>query len=80
MGFYDLEGKVPKGTYGDLASISNSIINLLCDFGQSSLPRDIFQSKTELLTSMYPPTKQLPDWLLLTASLLCLALHTLDRN
>lgn len=56
MEFYDLEGKVSKGTYGDLASISNPIINWLCDFGPSSLLRDIFQAKAELLTSANPPT------------------------
>lgn len=79
MGFYDLEGTVPEGTYGDLASISNSIIHLLCDFGQRSLPKDIFQAMTELFNSINPTT-QLPDWLLPTASLLCLALHTLGGN
>lgn len=51
MGFHDSEGKVPKGT---LASMSHSIINLLCDFGQRFLPKDIFQPMTKLFSSINP--------------------------
>lgn len=58
-----------------LASVSNSIINLLCDFGQRSPPEVIFQPTTVLFDSLNS-TKQLPDWLCLAVSLLCLVLPT----